>query len=116
MATVLNRITMELITSVHTPDYDPVEWLVNPDLSGVAGVPAKYWTAKGEVVREMTSTEKAVVDATELLTHKAVKLDLLREAAMQRAAEASTDYKTAKAEVALAADKAAVDAVTLKGV
>lgn len=65
MADVLNRSTMTFIKSVNTPDYDPAEWLINPDLSAVAGVPVKYWKidANDNVV-EMTQAEKDAVDSS----------------------------------------------------
>lgn len=63
MATVLNRTTLELIESAHTPDYDPAEWIVDPDLSQVAGVPRRYWKIVGDAVVPMTAPEAAQVDA-----------------------------------------------------
>ena len=62
MADVLNRLTKQLLLSVNTPDYPPTEWIVNPDLSQVAGVPWRYWKIVGESVVEMTAEEKAIVD------------------------------------------------------
>lgn len=44
MATVVNKVTLEVRDSVNTPDYDPAEWLINPDLSAVQDFPSKYWT------------------------------------------------------------------------
>jgi hypothetical protein len=43
MSNVLNRTTMVYLESVNTPDFSPTEWIVNPDLSQVTGVPSKYW-------------------------------------------------------------------------
>ena len=63
MATVLNRTTLDLIESAHTPDYDPAQWLINPDLSGVAGLPRRYWKIVGNDVVPMTAAEMAAVDA-----------------------------------------------------
>lgn len=75
MATVLNRSTKELLDSVHTPDYDTPEWLINPDLSAVEGVPNKYWSIHGDDVTEMTPEEKAAVDAADLEPYKQAKVD-----------------------------------------
>lgn len=65
MADVINRATAELRRSVNTPDYDPGDWVINPDLSAVAGVDPKFWTVDGDSVREMTTAEKdaALLDA-----------------------------------------------------
>lgn len=66
MADVLNRTTMQLLSSVNTPDYPSSDWIINPDLSAVAGVAVKYWKVAGDVVAEMDQSEKDVVDAAEL--------------------------------------------------
>ena len=63
MADVLNRTTLQYLQSVNTPDYPVVDWVINPDLSGVAGVPQKYWKLTGDVVSEMSQAEKDAVDA-----------------------------------------------------
>lgn len=63
MADVLHRQTLELRRSVNTPDFPPEEWVINPDLSAVAGVLPRYWKLTGDVVSEMSPEEKAVVDA-----------------------------------------------------
>ena len=65
MASVLNRTTKEYLPSVNTPEYAPATWLINPDLSAVAGVPSKYWKLTGDAVSEMSVGEKAAVDAAE---------------------------------------------------
>lgn len=65
MASVLNRTTKEFLRSVNTPEYDVAEWIINPDLSALAGVPIKYWKISGDAVTEMTQAEKDAVDAAE---------------------------------------------------
>ena len=62
MAAVLNRTTLEYRASAHTPDYAAQDWVINPDLSPVAGVPQKYWKLTGDVLSEMSAGEKTVVD------------------------------------------------------
>lgn len=44
MSNVLNKTTTpaDYRLSVNTPDYDPAEWFIDPDVSAVAGVPMKY--------------------------------------------------------------------------
>lgn len=64
MASVLNRTTMVYLISVNTPDYDPADWLVNPDTTPVVGVPVYYWKLTGDVLSEMTVEEKEVVDTS----------------------------------------------------
>lgn len=58
MANIINRTTGEYRTSVHTPDYDPAVWIVNPDLTAVAGVDQRWWTVDGDSVREQIDAEK----------------------------------------------------------
>jgi hypothetical protein len=68
------------LASVHTPDYQTGDWLINPDLSGVSGVAKKYWKVVGVNVTEMNTSEKTAVDAAELAAAKAQrKTDLLQE-------------------------------------
>ena len=66
MASVLNRTTKEFRGSVNTPDYDPADWIINPDLSAVSGEPNKYWIIDppgSDTVRLATPAEQAVIDA-----------------------------------------------------
>lgn len=113
MANVLHRTTMEFRPSVNTPDYDPADWLISPDLTIVRTVPRKYWTIQGDTLVEMDATQKAAVDAAELVSHKTAKLDTLRDGMMRRLAENDATYQTAKIEVEAATDTATVDAVRL---
>ena len=62
MANVINRTTLEYRTSVNTPDFPTENWIINPDLSNLVNVPSKYWKISGELVLEMNTSEKAVVD------------------------------------------------------
>ena len=53
-----------VIQSANTPDFSLTDWLINPNLSALTGVPVKYWKITGgTTVEEMTSGEKALVDA-----------------------------------------------------
>jgi len=65
MADVLNRTTKQYLQSVNTPAFDPLDWIINPDLSGVLPQEPNsiYWNIAGDVVTEMTPVEKAVVNA-----------------------------------------------------
>ncbi len=63
MADVINRTTLEFLKSQHTPDFPVADWIINPDLSALSGVPAKYWKIVADTVVEMTQTEKDAVDA-----------------------------------------------------
>jgi hypothetical protein len=58
MANVLNRLTKIYLQSVNTPDYPVNDWIVNPDLSNVAGVPSRYWKIVGDTITEMSVEEK----------------------------------------------------------
>ena len=63
MASALHRTSKQLKLSVNTPNFNPSVWIINPDLSGVDGVPVKYWKITGDVVSEMSPAEKAAYDA-----------------------------------------------------
>lgn len=113
MANVLNRTTMQFRPSVNTPDYDPADWLISPDLTIINTVPARYWTIKADALVEMDAAEKAIVDALDLENYKLAKLGTLRDEMMQRLAETDPIYKMAKTAVEAATDTATVDAVKL---
>jgi hypothetical protein len=77
MANVINRTTYQYLQSVNTPDYNAGVWLINPDLSGVDGVPQKYWKVVADTVVEMTQPEKDAVDASMVVDYgKAESLSL----------------------------------------
>ena len=68
---VTNRVTSYL-TSVNTPNYNGVtDKLVNPDLSGLGGVPWMNWKVSGATVVEMSTAEK---DACHLDKNKAARI------------------------------------------
>jgi len=101
MATALHRSTIEIRHSVDATELpgDPADWLVQPDLSAVEGVPKKYWKLVGESVMEMTAEEKAAVDAAELAGAKRARIALLRDEADAFVAGA---YPSSTRELALA--------------
>lgn len=70
MGNVLNRETLVVLYSVNTPDYDPIYWVINPDLTILETVPMHYLKLIGDTLTEMTPEEKAVVDAAQLLAEK----------------------------------------------
>jgi len=69
MANVIHRTTLQFVPSVNTPDYPEPTWKHNPVMTAVAAVPQKYWKAPadwnavGAGPVEMTTGEKATVDA-----------------------------------------------------
>ena len=71
MATVLNRATKKLRRSVNTPDFDPADYIINPDLSAVEGQPSKYWEIRGDVVSLMNPAQRKQADADELAARDA---------------------------------------------
>jgi hypothetical protein len=79
MADVVNRTTKQYLKSVNTPDYPSVDWIINPDLSALAGVPTKYWTITGDVITEMTQGEKDAVDAAETAARLAAYKQQLKD-------------------------------------
>jgi len=58
MASVLNRLTLDYKESVNTKEYPTDDYVINPDLTAVAGIDKKYWVIDGDSVREMTVEEK----------------------------------------------------------
>lgn len=61
----------QYLPSINTPDYENnPDVLIDPDLSGVEGVPIKYWKRVGNKVVEMTVIEKQALADAELLTRK----------------------------------------------
>lgn len=63
MASVINRTTLEFRKSVNTPDFNSNDYIINPDMSAVAGIPIKYWKISGDNVLAMTQLERDAVDA-----------------------------------------------------
>lgn len=65
------------VSSINTPDYSTDDWLVNPDLSSVSGIPEYYWkvtgTPPGGSVEEMNPSEKSAVDSTRLSDAKVLR-------------------------------------------
>lgn len=72
MANVLHRATFEYLRSVNTPEYDPVDWIINPVLPDC---PRKYWKIAGDSVLEMDEGEKAAVDLSEVRSAKSAQID-----------------------------------------
>ncbi len=68
MAEVVHRLLKTHLTSVNTPDFPVSDWIHNPDLSAVEGVPSIYWKITGDTITEMDSLEKAAVDNAVLRT------------------------------------------------
>lgn len=63
MANVLNRVTKEYLVSVNTPEYDPAVWIINPDVSAVAGQPTYYWVINADdSVSLMSMDDRANTD------------------------------------------------------
>lgn len=69
--TVVRNSKQSLKPDTGIPDL-PEEWLINPDLTPVIGVPEKYWkiNVEGTGLASMDVNEKAVVDAAELAAMK----------------------------------------------
>lgn len=74
MADALHRTTKELRRSVHSPAYDPAEWIINPDLSAVTGVPQSRWIIDGDAVRPPDAGETAAFDLADLQAAKEAKI------------------------------------------
>lgn len=75
MASVLNRTTKEFRASANTPDFPVANWIINPDLTAVAGQPIKYWIITGDVVSLASVGEQATIDAAEAAATEAAEKD-----------------------------------------
>lgn len=53
---------MRVLASVNTPDYPEKDFLINPDLSAVAGVPEKYWSLKDDTVVPLSNEDQVLKD------------------------------------------------------
>jgi|GEM_PF-2886537 hypothetical protein len=92
MATVLNRTTKALLVSVNTVDYPTIDWIIEPDLSAVAGFASKYWTITGDTVSLLDQAGRNAVDAAILSAQRD---------AIAAAMNATEDYARAFALVVL---------------
>ena len=79
MANVLNRTTKEYRVSANTPDFPVADWIINPDVSAVAGFATQYWIITGDVVTLMTPAERDAVDAANLAAGRDEVSDQLDE-------------------------------------
>ena len=79
MASVLNRTTKVYLPSANTPDYPTSDWIINPDLSAVAGQPTKYWRIVGDIVSLLTQVERDAVDAAELEARRDATVQQLQD-------------------------------------
>ena len=65
MPTWIHRTDKRVLPSVAPADLpEPIgNYIEEPDLSALSGVPVKYWLITGDTVEEMNPAEKAAVDA-----------------------------------------------------
>ena len=71
MATVVNKTTFRVILSANTPEYDPSEWLINPEIPSIYDEegnfveyePKRYWKISGQNIVLKSSSERAQADA-----------------------------------------------------
>ncbi len=76
MANVINKTTLQYLKSVNTIDYlNDSNWIINPDLSSLQTVPAKYWKVDGDNIVEMTEAEKSVIDEQEAVIANNLRID-----------------------------------------
>jgi hypothetical protein len=65
MSDVFDKQRMMLLPSVNTPDFmDEARYIISPDMEAVKDVDRKYLKIDGSRVVEMSTAEKAAVDAT----------------------------------------------------
>ena len=66
MPNILNRATKAYRRSVSEAAFNLADWVVDPDLSAVAGHPSKHWVINGDdTISLMTPAERAAVDDAE---------------------------------------------------
>ena len=72
MGAYLHRATKQYFQSTSPASLpEPlVNYISNPDMSAVKGVPSKYWVITDDAVTEMSQAEKDAVDATELIERR----------------------------------------------
>ncbi len=72
MGDFLHRTTKQYFKSISNVDLlEPLaNYISQPDMSAVEGVPSQYWVITGDVVSEMSQAEKDVVDAATLTTRR----------------------------------------------
>jgi len=65
MPNYVHRTTKQYLQSWSPNDLpEPLaNYIENPDLSAVVGVPSRYWVITGDVITEMSQAEKDAVDA-----------------------------------------------------
>jgi len=114
MANVIHRTTLQYRRSVNTPDFQPKDWIANPDLSAVERLPRKYWAIDGDRVVEMSEGQKAYADRAELAAMKAARLETLRDEVIEKLAIGDADFQEAAAAVEAAENEVEVEAVELK--
>ena len=77
MGNFLHRTSKQYLQS--TPPDSLLEPLANyidePDMSAVDGVPKKYWVITGDIISEMTQAEKDTVDAAILSDARDERVD-----------------------------------------
>lgn len=71
MASGINRNTLEVRDRGLARNSTDPDWIINPDLSAVAGQPKKYWKIVGDSVALMTQAERDSVDSAAAAAAKA---------------------------------------------
>jgi len=75
MSTVVNKATFQVILSANTPEYDPNEWLINPD---IPDAPKRHWRILNGNLRLKTASQIATADAEFLAENKTSKKSELK--------------------------------------
>ena len=105
---VIEKKTMRYLKSVHTPNYNNENYIINPVLPKCD---KKYWVIKdNKVVVEMTEAEKAVKD-TELATALDVKNQAIQVANEAKAREALIQARMHKIAEEQLINEGVIDAV-----
>jgi len=104
---VIEKKTMRYLISVHTPNYNNENYIINPILPKCD---KKYWVIKDNAVVEMTEAEKAIKD-TELATALDTKNAIIQLANEAKEREALIQARMRKIAEEQLIDEGIIDAV-----
>ena len=107
---VIEKKTMRYLKSVHTPNYQNENYIINPVLPTCAKI---YWVIKDNKVAEMTEGEKVVKD-TELATALEAKNVIIQLANEAKEREALIQARIRKIAEEQLISEGVIEAVTLE--
>ena len=104
---VIEKKTMRYLKSVHTPNYNNENYIINPVLPKCD---KKYWVIKDNKVAEMTEAEKAAKD-TELATVLELKNQEIQQVNIIKEREALIQVRVRKIAEEQLIDEGVIDVI-----